>query len=571
MRQDLDSLIGQLFITGLPGLEVDRDFETHYSRCPSGGFILFGRNIHDSTQVKELTRALVDLATRHGQDLGPPLVAIDQEGGTLSPLKGLVPSLPGNMGLAATGDPEAARWAGYVTGRGLLSLGINVNLAPVLDLAREPLNPAVGTRSFGDDPRRVAQFGAAYANGLLDAGIRFVAKHFPGHGSVSEDSHFSLPECGMSKDDLLAQDVVPFIEVGKLPQAAMMVAHVRFTGLDRDHPASLSYPLVTGFLRGELGFEGVVLTDCLEMGGAQAVGSVPEAAVMAIEAGCDIILISHTPGLQEAAFQAVREAVLSGRISLQRVERSVARIRRWKQGLGVTVRASSLPAASQIQCLDALGERVVTLVNGKTSSGPWAFGPGPLVLVTPAMDRITLAEDSADVSLLLQELDACGVQCVRVRCSMDPDLREIEDVVSLVEGYWRAMKRGSAMGTGLRYADAATGTEFERAGGSAGSEGLGAASPHVDGAATCLPRVALIIRNGGGAPGQAALAAALERRSSLLLIGIRDPREVRPVQAALAHRAPALFTYSTESVVLFALARVLAGKASPKGVIPVRM
>jgi len=187
------------------------------------------------------------------------------------------------------------------------------------------------------------------------------------------------------------------------------------------------------------------------------------------------------------------------------------------------------------------------------------------------MDRITLAEDSADVSPLLQELDACGVQFVRVRCSMDPDLREIEDVVSLVEGYWRAMKRGSAMVTGLRYADAATGTEFEGAGGSAGSEGLGAASPHVDGAATCLPRVALIIRNGGGAPGQAALAAALERRSSLLLIGIRDPREVRPVQAALAHRAPALFTYSTESVVLFALARVLAGKASPKGVIPVRM
>ncbi|MGE5592363.1 MAG: beta-N-acetylhexosaminidase [Betaproteobacteria bacterium] len=569
MTSDVESLIGQLFITGLPGLEVDPDFEAHYSRCPCGGFILFGRNVHDSTQVKELTRALLHLASRHGSDFGPPLVAIDQEGGTLSPLKGLVSSLPGNMGLAATGDPEAARWAGYVTGRDLLSLGINTNLAPVLDLAREPLNPAVGTRSFGDDPRRVAQFGAAYANGLLDAGVRFVAKHFPGHGSVSEDSHFSLPECGMSKDDLVAEDAVPFIEVAKLPQAAIMVAHVRFTDLDPDRPASLSYSLVTGFLREELGFDGVVLTDCLEMGGVQGASSVPEAAVMAIEAGCDIVLISHTPELQEAAFEAMRDAVLSGRISLQRVERSIARIRRWKQGLAVAARASSPPTAAQGPSLNALGERVVTFVDGEMP-GSWAFGPGPLVLVTPAMDQITLAEDSMDVSPLLQELGTCGIRCARVCCSMDPDPREIEDVISLVEGSWRAMKRGTIMGTGPHCMGAATEADCDRSG-SSGSESLGTATSRADGVAVPLPRVALVVRNGGGAPGQAALAAALEPRSNLLLIVIRDPREARPVQAALSRRAPALFTYSTESIVLSTLARVLAGEASPKGVIPVRM
>lgn len=557
MKSDVESLVGQLFIAGLSGLEADSDFEARYSRCPCGGFILFGRNVHDPAQVKKLTCALSDLASQHGPDFGPPLVAIDQEGGTLSPLRGLVTSLPGNMGLAATGDPEAARCAGHVTGRDLLSLGINANFAPVLDLAREPLNPAVGARSFGDDPRRVAEFGAAYANGLLDAGVLFVAKHFPGHGSVSEDSHFSLPECRIPKADLIAGDAVPFIEVARLPQAAIMVAHVRFTDLDPERPASLSHPLVTGFLREEIGFDGVVLTDCLEMGGVREVGPVPEAAVMAIEAGCDIVLISHTPELQGAAFEAVRDAVLSGRISLERVERSVARIRRWKQGLAVAARASSPRAVAQSLSLDDLGERVVTFVDGERPRS-WTFGPGALVLVTPAMDQITLAEDSMDVSPLLQELESCGVRCARVRCSMDPDPQEIQDVISLVEDSWRAMT-GRTM-TGPHRVGAAAGADCDR------SE-----SSSADGAGVPLPRAALVVRNGGGAPGQAALAAALEARWNLLLIGIRDPREARPVQAALSRRAPALFAYSTESVVLSALARVLAGEASPKGVIPVSM
>ncbi|MCR4401651.1 MAG: glycoside hydrolase family 3 protein [Firmicutes bacterium] len=552
MTQRVESLIGQLFITGLPGPVVDPAFEAHYSRCPSGGFILFGRNVRDSAQVRGLTGALADLASRRYQDCGPPMIAIDQEGGSLSPLRRLVSSLPGNMGLAATGDPEAARLAGYVTGRDLLSLGINTNLAPVLDLAREPLNPAVGTRSFGDDPKKVAELGAAYADGLLRSGVRFVAKHFPGHGTVSEDSHLSLPECRMSKDVLLAQDAVPFIEVASIPKAALMVAHVRIMDIDPRLPASLSHRLVTGLLRKHLGFDGVVLTDCLEMGGVREVSSVPEAAVMAIEAGCDMVLISHTPELQEAAFEAMRDAVLSGRLDIERVERSVARIHDWKQGLAATVGAPTAPLATLLprdarsRFLDGLGERVVTFVDGDVP-GSWTFEPTPVVLVTPSMDRITLAEDSVDASLLLQALESVGITCERVHCSMDPDPREIEEVVARVMGSWRAMARGARHAkTPESHTAAATGEAIR-------------------------PRVAFVVRNGGKAPGQAALARALEAIASLLLVGIRDPREVRMLQAVLSRRAPAVFTYSTENIVLNALARVMAGKASPKGVVPVKM
>ncbi|MGE5550588.1 MAG: beta-N-acetylhexosaminidase [Bacteroidota bacterium] len=548
MKSTVDSLVGKLFITGLPGLAVDADFASHYDRCPCGGFILFGRNAHDLMQVRKLTGALADLALARGADWGPPLIAVDQEGGTLSPLKRIVTSLPGNMGLAATGDLRTVARAGYITGRDLLSLGITINFAPVLDLALEPLNPAVGTRSFGDDPHRVAEYGAAYAKGLLEAGVLFVAKHFPGHGGVSDDSHFSLPECSASKADLLARDVIPFIEAMKLPCAAMMMAHIKFTSMDSLRPASLSYPLVTGFLREELGFDGVVLTDCLEMIGAQGAGTVPEAAVMAIEAGCDITLVSHTPALQEAAYAAVRDAVLSGRISLERVERSVARIKRWKNGLAAHV-TSRVETALDLS-LDDLGERVVTFVGGD-SSRPWRFGPGALVLVTPAMERITVAEDAIDVRPLAHELESRGVRCAMVSCAMDPDAREIGVIMEEIEAAWRALTVTDVDGGGTT-ADATLHPESSRSG---------------DG----KPRVALVVRSGGGASGQAALAAAIEARWNLLLISIRDPRETRLVEAGLTHRAPAVFTYSTERVVLSALARVLAGEAGPKGVMPVRI
>ena len=149
---ELDILIGGVLITGFEGLEVGADFEDHYLKCPSGGFILFGRNAGSAAQVRALTDCLRDVALAHNPDHPTPLIGIDQEGGSLSPLRGIVSSLPGNMGLAATGDPEAARYAGYVTGCDLTTLGISLNFAPVLDLAREPLNPAVSTRSFGDDP-----------------------------------------------------------------------------------------------------------------------------------------------------------------------------------------------------------------------------------------------------------------------------------------------------------------------------------------------------------------------------------------------------------------------------------
>ncbi|MCR4427342.1 MAG: beta-N-acetylhexosaminidase, partial [Firmicutes bacterium] len=447
MVPEFESLIGQVFITGMAGYELHPAFEEHYFRCPSGGFILFGRNVRDAEQLRTLTSSLCGLVSAHNPNCGRPLIGVDQEGGSLSPLRKVVTSLPGNMGLAATRDPGAARYAGYVSGCDLSSLGINLSFAPVLDLARNPANPAVGTRSFGDQPDRVAEFGLSYARGLSEAGVLFTAKHFPGHGSVSEDSHISLPVCTANRSELEREDLVPFRQVIGLPYSAVMAAHVKFTAFDSDHPASLSRPLVTDLLRGDMGFDGVVLTDCLEMNGLRAVGTVPDTAVMAIEAGCDIVLVSHTLELQEAAFDRVRDAVRSGRIGIDRILQSVERIHRWKRGL--VPHACAHPVWSWTP--ELLGERVVSFIPGDAAR-PWEFGPDPIVIVTPEMGSVTLAEDSNDISCLEDELVRQDVETLRVRCSLNPDTKEIGRVMACIWEHERDVAVGTGRGPSARCA-----------------------------------------------------------------------------------------------------------------------
>lgn len=524
LNSDLDALIGQMFVVGLQGLAVDADFKESYRRCPFGGFILFERNVFDANQLKELIADLNDCTSGRHRDYGKPLICVDQEGGNISPLKKVVPSMPGNMGLGATRDPEFARYAGYITGRDLTSLGINLNLAPVLDLAREPVNPVVSTRAFSDNPDRVAALGKAYATGLQQAGVLFTAKHFPGHGSVTEDSHVTLPVSDASTDELFAADLIPFKKVMSLANSAIMTSHVVFRGLDPNFPATLSRVLVEEFLRGELAFDGVVITDCLEMNGIRTIGPVPDVAVLAVEAGCDLLLISHTPELQAAAFLAVRNAVRTGRISIPRIRQSIERITRWKMArLSLRV----LHPEFHVQpgsCLtpEFIGERVVTFAPGETT---WTFGHNPIVLVVPEMKPLTPAEDPSNPAVLEDELKHRGANCIRINCSMDPCPEEVSTVIYQIE---------------------------EMTGDDVG--------------------VALVVRNPGGAlKGQTALASAIQSVRNLLLICVREPRETRAVQEGLSRKAPAIFTYSTEQIALSSLARILVGSADAKGVLPVKL
>lgn len=500
---DLDLLVGRMFVFGLQGYRVTAEFANWYRRHPAGGIVLFRRNIHDAKQVAALTRDLHEL----GEEVRPGLrilVAVDQEGGSLSPLRGIVSSLPGNMGLAATGDPSASHSAGYMTGRELAGLGIDLNFAPVLDLASQ-VNPVVGTRAFSDDPAVAAEFGSALARGLHDAGVLFAAKHFPGHGSCREDSHLELPICAESLETLWSKDLLPFRAVAGIEGAALMFSHVRYDSIDPERPASLS-PAVHDFARHELGFEGVMITDCLEMGAVQRFAPYPDDAVRAVEAGNDLILISHTPGHQEAAFRAVKEAFSSGNIPLSHVEESAARIARWKESAG----GGLPPMAGELPSGEALAARVVTLRDGRHS---WPLDRSAMALITPEIGPLTPAEDSEDIGGLVTGLAACGVNCSRIRIAANPGEGEI--LAALAEVRDR--------------------------------------------------RVAFVLSNTARCPGQVELIRRLAPGHRVLLVSTRDPREARAVGLDL----PAAFTYSTEAAVLRALARVLSGAAPPVGRLPV--
>ncbi len=507
VHDELDWLIGQLFIFGFHGLEVDETISEFYRQYPVGGMILFGRNLKSRDQVKRLTKGLQDLAGSVYPNYRL-LIAVDQEGGSLSPLRGLVTSLPGNMGLAATGYPSAAYYAGIATGKELVELGFNLNFAPVLDLALER-NPVVGTRAFSDCVETVTCFGSEYALGLNAGGVLFTAKHFPGHGSCTEDSHVTLPSCRESLSLLQARDLIPFKAVTKLPGASIMMAHVKYEQLDPSYPASLSQ-VVTSFLRKELEFEGVVITDCLEMKAIQKFIPYPGDAVKAIEAGVDLVLISHTPEHQAASFKAVKQAVLDRKISLKQIENSIARINQWKSILDKRVPPKELEIG---WTPDRLAENAVTLVNHKQS---WEFNTAPLTLITPEIFQITEAENFGEINVLVENLVASGVSCRQISCSSNPNEVEISEII--------AAQNQSNNG-----------------------------------------KIAFLLSNPESSPGQVRLIKLLAETNRVILICMRNPKEALKVETDL----PVAFTYSTEASVLAALARVLAGKAVPGGRLPI--
>jgi len=271
-----------------------------------GGVILFARNVASAPQVRDLNARL--RAAADARD-GILPIAVDQEGGRVARLaKAGLPDGPTARALAAGGDPAAARRWGRQTGNALKDLGFTLDFAPVLDVDTNPRSPVIGDRSYGPDPERVTAFGREAALGLMEGGLFACGKHFPGHGDAALDSHRDLPVVAHDVARLEAVELAPFAALcGLLP--AIMTAHVRYPALDPDVPATLSEPIVTGLLKGRLGFGGVVVSDDMEMAAVADRYEAGEAAVLAVLAGVDLLLFCHRRARWEEAHAAlVREA-----------------------------------------------------------------------------------------------------------------------------------------------------------------------------------------------------------------------------------------------------------------------
>jgi beta-N-acetylhexosaminidase len=286
------------------------------------GHTLFGANVVDPGQVTRLTAQLRGARA-------DVLIAIDEEGGDVTRLGHRTGSAyPGNAALGAAGDPGLTRRVYAAIGADLAAAGINLDLAPTVDVNTADENPIIGTRSFGADPSLVALHTAAAVTGLQSSGVAACAKHFPGHGATVSDSHLELPTVDVPLSVLWERDLPPFAAAVEAGVRAVMSAHIRVPALTGDGPATFSRAALAGLLRAELGFQGAIVTDALEMrGAAGAAGSIPRAAVAALAAGADLLCIGAVVNLElvEAIAAEIVAATADGRLALARLEDAAAR------------------------------------------------------------------------------------------------------------------------------------------------------------------------------------------------------------------------------------------------------
>ncbi len=312
--------VGQMFVVSVSGTSPDHHIETMIRERNIGGVLLFGHNMTTEARTRRLTDSLQRLSMQTEPTV-PLFVAVDQEGGIVSHASWVAPQ-PGAAEVGRRGTPEDARAISVRMGRELRRAGVNTDLAPVVDTG---FGAAIGSRAYGDDPALVARMGAAAVRGFEEAGVVSAAKHFPNHGAASADSHAALPVVNHDLATARSYDLPPFRAAVEAGAPMVMMGHLVYPAIDSERPASLS-PAAVGLLREEVGFGGVIVTDDLAMAGASQWTSPVRAAVEAVKAGVDLMLLSGPPRRQVAAYEAVLEAVRSGEVPREQIHASAERI-----------------------------------------------------------------------------------------------------------------------------------------------------------------------------------------------------------------------------------------------------
>jgi len=400
----LEEQVGQLLVVGFPGTTLTPEIIDLIQNHHIGGIIFFSRNIQDAQQVLALTHSLQMIAKKAGHRY-PLFIAIDQENGMVQRLGTISSSatqFPGNMALGAIGSEQIAYDVAEATGRELTALGINFNLAPVVDVNNNPANPVIGVRSFGEDPRQVARLAAAAVKGYRKSGVITCLKHFPGHGDTAVDSHLALPTLPYSMERLDALELVPFRSGIAAGADSVMIAHIAFPALTGDAtlPATLSPAIVRELLREKLGFTGVIISDCLEMNAVSETFGVGPGAVMALLAGNDLVLISHLYTRQRAGIAAILTAIQKGVLAQDVVRQAVERVLQLKEqrlswddlpNISVPVVVSS---EAHRQLRDSAYALSTTLVRDEAGLLPLQLEQAEqLLIVYPQRDNWTQVED----------------------------------------------------------------------------------------------------------------------------------------------------------------------------------
>jgi len=435
-KMSLREKIGQMIMAGFPTKTISPEYERLVREYKIGNVIIFSHNVESAAQVRKLC---IDLQKLIVQNTGhPAFISVDQEGGMVSRMPSDATNIPGAMAISATGNPYNAYLAGELTGRELHALGINMNLAPNMDINSNRDNPVIGVRSYGDQKEQVVSFGMEMMRGLNDGGVMSVIKHFPGHGDTAVDSHLGLPVINKTVDELMDNELVPFKAAIDTGAECVMSSHILFPAIEMENvPATMSKTIITGLLKEKLGFRGLVVSDCLEMNAIKTFYGTPNGALAAIKAGINIICVSHTAELIEETAKLIESVVLSGELPVDIIDDSVEKILKYKAKYAeYDITAEDL---SIVGCAEhkkevlRLSRESITVVRSKNGKLP-KIGKETLFAGCYA-NRSTLASSSINKDFNFPEYMANSFGSDYVIVPSNPNEADIEKVLRLSINY----------------------------------------------------------------------------------------------------------------------------------------
>lgn len=416
--------IGQKLVAGFEGYTLPAEFKRKVAEHKIGNVILFANNVQNEAQLTALCGEIRDCILAETGYI--PFITIDQEGGCVSRLNENFAQVPGAMQLANAGDKEKVYLAGKITAGELRRCGVNFDLAPVADTNSNAQNPVIGLRSYGDKPEIVADYALEMQKGLLDGGVLCCAKHFPGHGDTAVDSHIGLPVVDKSREELQACEFVPFQKLIDEGIPGIMTTHILFPQLEPSGlPATMSKSILQDLLRGEMGFQGLILTDCMMMGAIKDNFGTVEGGLKAFSAGVDLIFTSHSIDLASEIASRVALALQEGRYTQAELDESFERIVAYKVALEEKPYAEIAGARALAEGL--YRESLVALHKPVVLKNPLCLGCHPFVT--------TLASSPQNKAMSFAKSLAEALQGVAVENSIDPTDEEIKALLEQAEAY----------------------------------------------------------------------------------------------------------------------------------------
>lgn len=424
----IDELIGQVIMVGIPGLELDEQYLKFIKDYKIGNYILFARNYQDTKQMKSLMKHLYEYTSEVTNSF--PLVSIDQEGGMVVRLFKDVTFPASPMTTSATSIKNAPYETGKIIGKDMLKMGINLNLAPCLEINEALSNPLVNVRSYGQSKENVLKKAKEFVRGLQESKVLSCIKHFPGDGSSTKDSHLELPIIDETKEKLLNYNMYPFMNL--LESDALMTSHCVYTSFD-ELPSTLSSVILKDTLRKEMGFKGLIISDGMEMKAIMDNYGVGEGCVMALNAGCDILLLCHEYEEQLEAFLSVKKAVLEGRISVDLLKDKVRRINaskeKVKEGLSLYFNDMEYEVLKEEHALmQEIVDNSYTLIKGKAP-----YINDNTLIISSSAKIASIVEDEFDERNLTKALEHNFLNNTVIKFEKSKDF--VSSVINKIDDY----------------------------------------------------------------------------------------------------------------------------------------